>query len=182
MATAPADSVEVRLCGPGDAVRLAAVGSATFLETFAGVVDGNDILAHCAGQHAPQRYADWLADPRYAMWLAETRSGRAPVGFAMLSPADLPSVATREDDLELKRIYLLHRFHGGGHGAALMQVAIDEARARRAGRLLLGVYADNARALTFYARNGFLPIGERRFRVGDNDYHDLILALDLRAI
>ncbi len=181
MANAPED-IEVRRCGAQDAERLALVGAATFLETYAGAIDSDDILAHCAQQNSPQRYAAWLADERYAFWLAETQSGRAPVGFSMLSPPDLSSVVTHESDLELKRIYLLHRFHGGGHGAALMQAAIDGARARGAGRLLLGVYAENARALAFYARNGFVPIGERRFRVGGTDYYDHVLALDLRAV
>lgn len=173
------ETIGIRRCGAEDAERLAIVASATFLETYAGTIECDDILAHCAHQNAPQRYAAWLADERYVFWLAEAQSGRAPVGFSMLSPPDLSSVATYESDLELKRIYLLHRFHGGGHGAALMQAAIDEARARGAGRLLLGVYAENARALAFYARIGFVPIGERRFRVGDTEYYDHVLALDL---
>lgn len=173
------ETIGIRRCGAEDAERLAIVASATFLETYAGVIDGEDILAHCAHQNAPQRYAAWLADERYVFWLAETQSGCAPIGFSMLSPPELSSVVTLDGDLELKRIYLLHRFHGGGHGAALMQAAVDEARARGAGRLLLGVYAENARALAFYARNGFVPIGERRFRVGDTEYHDLVLAFDL---
>ena len=178
MANASED-IEVRRCGAEDAERLALVGAATFLETYAGAIDVDDILAHCAHQNAPQRYAAWLADARYAMWLAETRAGAAPVGFAMLSPPDLTTVAMQGSDLELKRIYLLHRFHGGGHGAALMRAAIGESRARGAGRLLLGVYSENTRALAFYARNGFVQIGERKFRVGGTDYYDHVLALDL---
>lgn len=175
------DGVRIRRCGREDAERLALVGAATFLETFAGVIHGDDILAHCASQHTAQRYAAWLADDAsHALWLAEAQPGQAPIGFAMLSPPDLPSVATHADDLELKRIYLLHRFLGGGHGAALMRVAVEQARARGAGRLLLGVYAKNERALAFYERQGFRSVGERRFRVGDNDYEDVILALDLR--
>ena len=173
------ESIAIRRCGAEDAERLALVGAATFLETYAGMIGADDILAHCAHQNAPQRYAAWLADERYVFWLAEAQSGRAPVGFSMLSPPDLSSVATHDGDLELKRIYLLHRFHGGGHGAALMQVAIGEARARGASRMLLGVYAENARALAFYSRNGFVPIGERRFRVGVTEFHDRVLALDL---
>ncbi|WP_144897738.1 GNAT family N-acetyltransferase [Luteimonas cucumeris] len=175
------DGVDIRRCLPGDEARLSAVGGATFLDTFAGVLAGDDILGHCERQHAVQRYAAWLADPHCALWLAEARPGNAPIGFAMLSPPDLPSVPTQAGDVELKRIYLLHRFHGGGHGARLMQAAIGEARVRGAGRLLLGVYAKNERALAFYARKGFVPIGERRFRVGDNEYEDRILALDLVA-
>ncbi|MCL1635752.1 GNAT family N-acetyltransferase [Luteimonas sp. SX5] len=175
------ETIGIRRCGAGDAERLALVAAATFLETYAGVIECDDILAHCAHQNAPGRYAAWLADERHVFWLAEAQSGGAPVGFSMLSPPDLPSVATYDGDLELKRIYLLHRFHGGGHGATLMQAAIGEARARGARRLLLGVYAENARALAFYKRNGFVPIGERRFRVGGAEYHDLVLALDLIA-
>ena len=59
----PDVTVVVREAGPGDAERLAAVGRATFLETFAGILDGADILAHCGQEHAPSLYADWLDKP-----------------------------------------------------------------------------------------------------------------------
>lgn len=173
----------IRRAAAGDADALALVGAATFLDTFAGVLDGADIVAHCRKQHSAEAYAQALADPAVALWLAET-AGAAPVGFAMLTPPhlpDLPPQQQRAGDLELKRIYLLSRFHGGGTGRRLMQHAIDEARARGAGRLLLGVYAGNARALAFYARCGYAQVGERRFQVGANTYHDAILALELAA-
>ena len=107
-------------------------------------------------------------------FMSRGRIVREGVLAAML--ADL-----RTDDLELKRIYLLSRFHGGGTGRRLMQHAVDEARSRGAGRLLLGVYAGNERALAFYARCGYVRVGERRFQVGANTYEDAILALDLTA-
>lgn len=171
----------IRRAHAGDAEALALVGAATFLDTFAGTLDGADIVGHCRKQHAAELYAQALADPASALWLAETAAGAAPVGFAMLTPPQLPLPDLRADDLELKRIYLLSRFHGGGTGRRLMQCAIDEARARGAGRLLLGVYAGNARALAFYARCGYAQIGERRFQVGGNTYQDAILALELPA-
>ncbi len=178
-----ADEIEVaiRRCGPEDAAALAAVSAATFMETYAGLLDGGAMLAHCARHFTAERYAAALSDDGYGLWLAEAVPGGAPVGFAMLSPPDLPSVRTFADDVELKRIYLLHRFHGGGHGAALMAAAVDEARGRGAGRLLLGVYKKNPRALAFYGRQGFEPIGDRLFRVGDTDYEDAVLAKALRS-
>lgn len=168
--------VVIRRCGADDAAALAAVSAATFMETYAGLLDGRAMLAHCDRHFTVERYASALSDAGYAFWLAEAVPGCAPVGFAMLSPPDLPSVKTFDDDIELKRIYLLHRFHGGGHGAALMGAAIEEARRRGAGRLLLGVYKKNPRALAFYGRQGFEPIGDRLFRVGDTDYEDAVLA------
>lgn len=158
-----------------DADALALIGAATFLETFAGVLDGAAIVAHCGVAHASGYYAERL---KAAAWLAQVEHG-APIGYALLDKPQLPEVEVREDDLELKRIYALSRFQGGGLGRALMATAQDEARRRGAQRLLLGVYAQNQRALAFYARAGFVRLGQRRFSVGGREYEDMILALDL---
>jgi diamine N-acetyltransferase len=167
--------IDIRACGPGDAPALALVAQATFLQSYADVLPADDILAHCRHEHAEARYADWLQDPQYRLWIAEMADGRAPVGYAMLCAPDLP-IVLEAGDLELKRIYLLHRFHGSGVGAGLMEAAVEAARAAGARRLLLGVHGGNARALAFYARQGFETAGTRRFKVGANLYDDLVLA------
>ena len=163
----------------GDDLALSTVGSATFLETFAGMVNGVDILAHCARQHAQSVYRAWLASPEYALFLATVDPGAAPVGYAVLSPADVPIADPRPDDLEVKRIYLLSRFHGAGTGRALIDAALDEAKARKAARVLIGVYEGNARAVAFYRKCGFTVAGTRRFSVGAGTYSDLLFEKDL---
>lgn len=172
-------AVVVRRADLADAAALALVGRATFLETFAGTHSGADILAHGEKHHSPEAYAAWLADPRCDLWLAEAMPGAAPVGFALMTPAELPVSDPRPDDLELKRIYLLHRFQGGGQGRALMDVAIARARERGSRRLLLGVWTQNTGALAFYAHLGFTRVGERRFRVGEMECQDHLLGLTL---
>ena len=163
-----------------DADRLALIGAATFLETFAGILDGSAIIAHCQREHSAAAYRRFR-ECGYQAWLAAVTPGNAPIGFALLGPADIPGAAEDGSDLELKRIYVLSRFHGGGPGKALMQHAIEQARARRARRVLLGVYRHNERAIQFYQKNGFAQIAERRFRVGDRDYEDIVLAKPLGA-
>src|ERR1700758_3007391 len=145
--------IVLRICVPGDEEALALVGAATFLETFAGLLVGPDILAHCRVQHAASQYAAWLADARYRLCLAELEG--APVGFVVLSPPDLP-VAMTEQDIELKRIYLLHRFEAGGLGLRMVEWSIAQARSVKKKRLLLGVKADNTAALAVYDRVGFV--------------------------
>lgn len=167
--------VTIRACGADDAAALSLVGQATFLETYAGALPVSDILAHCQGEHGAAHYAAWLGRPGYRMWIAEMADGAAPIGYAVVSPPDLP-VPTGPHDLELKRIYLLHRFHGSGVGARLMAAALEGARAAGASRLLLGVYGGNVRAMDFYERQGFTRAGVRKFRVGANEYDDLVLA------
>jgi ribosomal protein S18 acetylase RimI-like enzyme len=171
--------IHVRPCGPGDEHALALVGQATFLETFAGVLSGSDILLHCEKQHAPAVYRAWLLDPVARVWLAEAEPGKGPVGYLVVAPASLPLPDPRHDDVEVKRIYLLQQVQGTGLGRRLMKEAVDHAVQGGSRRLLLGVYGRNERAIAFYERFGFTRVGTRRFRVGNSDYDDLIFGLDL---
>jgi ribosomal protein S18 acetylase RimI-like enzyme len=172
-------NTHVRVCGPDDAQALALIGKATFLDAFAGVLSGQDILAHCATQHAAEVYSAWLSDPRARTWLAEIEPGNAPVGYLVVAPASLPVADLRHDDIEVKRIYVLQRIQGTGLGLRLMKEALTFATLAGSRRLLLGVYGKNERAVAFYERFGFTRVGTRRFRVGHNDYDDLILGFDI---
>jgi len=167
----------LRQAGIEDAERLALIGGATFLETFAGLLQGDAIVAHCANEHGAGAYRTLLADPRSAAWVAEAQAGGAPLGYALVTA---PKLAQAEPgDLELKRIYSFSRTHGTGLGAALMGRAVRHAEEAGARRLLLGVFVGNLRALAFYRRHGFDRIGERRFRVGTQDCEDVVLAKGL---
>lgn len=99
------------------------------------------------------------------------------IGYSVLTPPDLPGAI--EGDIELRRIYLLSRFQGGGMGRRLMEAAVQEAGDRRFRRLLLGVYGENHRALAFYRRMGFAEIGTREFWVGTKCCSDFVLARTL---
>jgi ribosomal protein S18 acetylase RimI-like enzyme len=152
---------------------LALLGGATFLETYAGRLPGPAVVAHCRRHHAAEAWRVVLSDPSTAAFVLEAPLG-APVGYALLTTADLPR--QRDGDCELRRIYVLRAWQGAGNGLALLESAAGEARARGASRLLLGVWGENARALAFYARQGFATIGTRRFMVGDLACDDLVLA------
>jgi diamine N-acetyltransferase len=166
----------IRPCTADDAPALALVAQATMLETFAGVLDGADLVANALHDRNAAAFARWLAEPDARLWLAELKG--APFGYAGLAAPDLPQETTR-NDIELKRIYVLSRFHGGGAAAMMMQTAIAAATEMGKTRMLLGVKADNHRALGFYAKHGFTQIGTRRFKVGANLYDDAVLARPL---
>ena len=160
-----------------DAAALSLLGGATFLASFAHDHPGDALIAHIRNAHGEAYYAAALADPDQAILIGETPLG-APVGYALLTPPALP-METRDDDLELKRIYLLSGWQGGGNGARLIKLAMDEARRRGATRLLLAVYEGNEQAQRFYARHGFTEVGETVFMVGDVPFRDLIFAAPL---
>ena len=165
-------AAHVRPAGPEDAAAVALVGAATFLESYAGVIDGAALVRHCAEKQTEPVYAAAIADPGQRIWLAELEG--APAGYLHLTPPELP-VPVQARDLEIKRIYVLSRLHGTGLGAKLLACAQDHARRVGAGTLLLGVYKENHRALGFYGRMGFETVGERDFDVGGVTYHDWVL-------
>jgi ribosomal protein S18 acetylase RimI-like enzyme len=169
----------LRPAAPDDAPALSLAGQATFLESFAEILPARDIILHCERQHSRADYEARLAAPEgHALWLADIAKG-APVGYAALSPPDLPTVETEPGDTELKRIYVLSNYHGTGIASALMDAALEQARAWGKQRLLLGVYARNGRAIRFYQKNGFAIIGARKFRVGENDYDDVVMGRNI---
>lgn len=173
-----ADEINLRRCVPGDEAALALVGGATFLETFAGILGGGDIIAHCARAHSGELYRTWLLDADHAIWLLECSPGRAPIGYMVVAPPQLP-LADTANDLELKRIYLLGKFQGRGLGRQLVSAAVAHSVKSGAKRLLLGVYAHNRSAIGFYERLGFGKLGSRKFNVGGKDYDDDIMGMSL---
>lgn len=182
MTTQPAarPALTLRRASAPDAPALALAGAATFLESFAGVLQAEDILEHCAREHGVERYAGWLASPDARLWVAETPGRPAVVGYVVTARADLPLPDLAGDDFEVKRVYLLGRFQGAGAGRAMMERSIADARELGAGRLLLGVYSGNEQAIGFYRHLGFTVCGTRRFRVGTRDHDDLIMGMELR--
>lgn len=116
--------MNIRPCTTADASLLALVGSATFLEAFAGFIAGDAILAHCTKNHSVEAYTRYLAQPTARAWLAEVDpaigTGPAPVGYALLTEPDFSPDLPQPGDLELKRIYVLSKFYGrtDGNGGA----------------------------------------------------------------
>ena len=157
---------------------LSLVGGASFLEAFADVLDGPDILAHWLKNHSVTKYAEYLTTPENRVYVAEVPPGNAPVGYIVCTAPDFP-MPTGPGDYELRRIYLLHRFQGMGIGKALMDQAIACALELGYKRLLLGVYGENHGAIRFYEKAGFTQIGERFFTVGATTHHDAVMAREL---
>jgi diamine N-acetyltransferase len=163
-----------RKAGPDDAEALAYLGAATFLATFAFDHPGKALIEHLKAEHSREYYTAKLAHPDVDIVLGETPLG-APVGYVMMVPPEHPE-HQQAGDIELKRIYLLPAWQGGGNGRALLQQAFDIAVARGAKRILLAVYESNSKAVSFYERAGFAYVGETVFMVGEMPFRDMLYA------
>lgn len=156
-----------------DAEALAALGTATFTETFGHLYPPKDLAAFLAEAHSLQRIRADLADPRKATWLAE--AGGEAVGYALAGLCDLPHPDVRPEDGELKRLYLLRRAQKGGLGGALLDAALAWLVETGPRTVWIGVWSENLGAQRLYERRGFAKVGEYGFAVGETIDREFIL-------
>ena len=154
----------IRRAGPDNAEALAAIGAATFTETFGHLYPAADLRAFLAEAHGLQAACADLADPRLAAWLVE--AGGGVVGYALAGPCALPHRDVTAACGELKRIYFLKAWQGGGLGGRLFDGAIAWLQAEGYSSLWVGVWSQNHGAQRFYVRRGFEKVGEYGFPVG----------------
>lgn len=172
------ERLRVRACAPGDEASLVLLGQATFMETFAGLLEWKDILAYCASHHTPGFYRAWLEDKESRIWMLETEASAIPVGYLALTPANLPVAGRRDDDLEIQRLYLRDRYRDRGLDARLLSEALRHAQDNGCKRIWGGDYEKNDRTLKLYERAGFSVECDYQYRVGSNDYRDLAFSLE----
>jgi GNAT superfamily N-acetyltransferase len=110
-------------------------------------------------------FAEGLAElpPGAAVFVAE-RAGRV-VGYAYVLPS--PDVDVPAETSELGSIYVTEEVAGTGVARALMDAAIERARAAGQGALTLWVRRENGRARRFYEKHGMRPDGAQRSRPHD---------------
>jgi diamine N-acetyltransferase len=163
----------IRQCQVGDETALSLLGKATFLETYAGTAEAADILAHVETEHSAEGYRTWLQSDIAKIWVAETSAGRSAIGYAvaLISPDGFCV------EMEIKRFYVLYRFHRNGLGHSLMNEVLVTARENRIDGLFLKVEKGNQNAIDFYSRIGFHVVDEKPFLAGERDYTVLVMRL-----
>ena len=172
----------IREAMPADAPALAALKLATFRETFlegfAIPSPAGDLVFLEEASYSPGKVSAELADPAHRTWVAEfgAEPGRL-VAYAHVGPCKLPHPDVRAGEMELYQIYLRREAQGSGLGKALMARAMEFLEAHSA-RIWLGVWRDNAPALAFYRKLGFVAVGEYQFPVGEWRDDELILRRD----
>ncbi|WP_155850130.1 GNAT family N-acetyltransferase, partial [Arthrobacter sp. Br18] len=94
---------------------------------------------------------------------------------------DVVEALTLSPVVELSKFYIHPDNHGRGTAAALMRETLDHALRNGFPGIWLGVNQENERAIRFYSRNGFLPVGSKRFPLGNRWEDDFIFERSLTA-
>jgi ribosomal protein S18 acetylase RimI-like enzyme len=163
----------LRRAGPDDAETVAALGAASFIETFGHLYPPADLAGFLAEAHSAARVRADLTDPDSAVWLLEADG--AAVGYVLAGPCGLPHPQATPRDGEIKRLYLLQSAQNGGWGGRLFAAALDWLQAGGPRAVWIGVWSENYGAQRFYERRGFGKVGEYGFAVGKTIDREFIL-------
>lgn len=166
--------ITLRRASAADALALSRVAEATFRTAFAAATTAADMDRHCALRFGVRQQGEEIAAPSLETWLA--MDGEAIAGFAQLRIRVRPRCVSAESACEVQRLYVETRFHGKGVAAPLMDACIDSARGHGTAALWLGVWERNLRAIAFYAKCGFVEVGEQVFPLGGDLHRDLVMA------
>jgi ribosomal protein S18 acetylase RimI-like enzyme len=178
-------TIQIRPATLDDAPALSRLGAATFRDTFDRANTPADMARYLADAFTPEQQAAEIADPAGAVLLADDSGGSGDaelLGYAHLLSGQAPDAVRGTAPIELKRLYVARAWHGRGVAQALMDAALDAARARGAQTLWLGVWERNPRAVAFYAKYGFVRVGEHTFVLGGDAQTDWLFARPVTGI
>ena len=166
----------IRRAVPEDAEPLADLAARTFRVTFEAYTSPEDMAAHLAGSYSPPLQLAEISSPEITTLLAICDGLAA---FAQLRNGPPPPCVTATRPIEVWRFYVDHAWHGRGIAQRLMKAAIDEAASMGATAVWLGVWENNARAIAFYGKLGFVDVGSHEFLVGNDPQTDRVMVLNL---
>jgi diamine N-acetyltransferase len=163
-----------------DAAALAELGRTTFVETFGHLYSAENLKMFVEDAYSVGSIAEDISDPSRIYRVAEVDGrmvGYCKLGLKITLDVDLGN----RRGMELKQLYLRQDQVGSGIGQALMEWALEEARARQMEEVVLSVWSGNARAQRFYQKYGFSHIGNTYFMVGNHRDDEFLYGLRLAA-
>lgn len=163
-----------------DLADLVALSRRTFSESFGHLYAAEDLAAFLDENRAPDTLAAGIADPEVSITLAEEDG--ALLGYSTVyfgKRFDERADPQPSAPCILSQLYCLPQAIGRGIGAALIERALAEARARGCDAMQLSVWSENFGAQRFYARYGFQKVADIDFWVGRHRDDEFLYELRL---
>ncbi len=164
----------MRRAAAGDIDSVSRIARETFALACPPRTNPKDVEYHLQRELSPARFRASLADVRSALYVADYGGER--VGYALIRDCDV------DEDWgspagNVRQLYVRPAFHRKGVGRALMAAVFAAAVERRWDRIRLTVSKENARAVAFYEKEGFVIVGDTQFAVGSEVHEDFVMAV-----
>lgn len=164
---------QIRVATLADIPALAVFAAHNFSQTFTHY-DAEDLCAHLEKTCSEAYFTAALNEPGTFIMIAE--EAERLIGYTMVGKVMLPApapVATQA--CEIYRLYVDQDYRGKKIGQALITAALATPQARHAPEIYLSVWSQNHAARHFYAKHGFVTVGEYLYPVGKHLDQEMIL-------
>ncbi len=167
------NSIKIVQCHIKDLNLFREIGIRCFKEAYEPVEHPVDFQLYLDRAYEIEQLKSEFKNPESAFYFL--KKGAEIAGFIKLNEGNAQTEKLDSRYLEIERIYLLKKFYRQGLGTVLIDFAIEIAKSKGKEKVWLGVWEENARAISFYKKQGFKVFGEHTFMVGNLPEIDLMM-------
>lgn len=160
-------------CTLDDLHELQTISIVTFTETFKDQNSPEHLKAYLDEAYDLDKLKKELKNPSSRFYFIYVDQQVA--GYLKLNTDAAQTEPMGADSLEVERIYVKKAFQRYGLGKQLLNKAFEMAVEQNKKRIWLGVWEENANAIAFYRKKGFVQTGTHSFYMGDDEQVDLIM-------
>ena len=171
------EGISVRTCNAKDIDTLVSLGIKTFRDTFDEFNTPENMIVYINKTFTRKIIEQEMKEPGTVFFLAF--DGRKAAGYAKIKASQAPEGLPYTCALEIERLYAHKSYLGKRVGYMLMQTCLSFAKKKVSPAVWLGVWENNARAISFYERNGFVRFGQHTFMVGNDAQTDWLMKKEL---
>lgn len=157
--------------------KLQKIGKQTFSETFSNENTEANMTKYLNEVFSIEKLSDELNNKNSKFYFAT--NNKNVIGYLKLNFGQSQTELQNEKGLEIERIYVANEFHGKKVGQILYEKALKIAISYQSDFIWLGVWEENARAINFYKKNGFIEFDKHIFKLGNDKQTDIMMKLKL---
>jgi len=169
--------IQIKKVGLEDIDDLQVIGRQTFTETFSEGNSEEDMNQYLEEKFSVSQLKSELSDEHSMFYFAVVDENI--IGYLKVNSGDSQTEIKDKNALEIERIYVLKDFHGKSVAKHLYNKAIEIAESENFDYIWLGVWEENARAISFYKKNGFVEFDKHIFKLGNDEQTDIMMKLHL---
>jgi ribosomal protein S18 acetylase RimI-like enzyme len=172
--------IQIRQVDPDDLAALREISRLTFQETFAAQNTAENMRKYLDDAFSTEKLSAELRDPGARFYFAIIHNDI--VGYLKINFGSAQTELSDAHSMEIERIYVVKAYQGKQVAQKLYETAIVLARQAAVDFVWLGVWEENARAIRFYEKNGFVAFDRHIFTLGDDAQTDIMMKLDMREL
>ncbi len=170
------DKLIIRPAEPGDIPNLTVLKQQVWIATYATEGIRKEFSRYVLDEFTEENTGRQIGDKLKLILLAEINDhllGCIELNYSEVCPVEAVSGP------EIAVLYVLEKFCGKGIGKALLDRVVIELKNAGYTNVWLTVYFKNENAIGFYKRMNFTEIGKTWFNLGENQYENKVMMLEI---